>query len=70
MSPVLKEEEAWNCELTEYSSHEMDVNCVRWNPKVTTILNRVVPDTDLTGYPANSFAGYRISDRPDNRISG
>ena len=24
--------------------------------------DRVVPDTDLAGYPANSFVGYRISD--------
>ena len=23
--------------------------------------NRVVPDTDFAGYPANNFAGYRIS---------
>ena len=28
--------------------------------------SRVVPDTDLAGYPANNFAGYRIS----GRISG
>ena len=25
------------------------------------ILTRVVPDTDLAIYPANDFAGYRIS---------
>ena len=24
-------------------------------------LTRVVPDTDLAGYPANNLAGYRIS---------
>jgi len=25
------------------------------------VIGRVVPDTDLAGYPANNFAGYRIS---------
>ena len=30
------------------------------------LLNRVAPDTELAGYPTNSFAGYRIS----GRISG
>ena len=25
------------------------------------VLDRVVPDTDLAGYPANNFAGYRVS---------
>ena len=42
---------------------------------ISITLTRVVPDTDLVGYPditgyrANSFAGYRISGLPDNRIS-
>jgi len=31
-------EEDWECELTEYNAHEMDVNCVRWNPKDPSVL--------------------------------
>ena len=31
---------------------------------------RVVPDTNLAGYPANNFAGYRISGLAGYRISG
>ena len=27
-------EEGWVCDHTEYSAHSMDVNCVKWNPKV------------------------------------
>ena len=26
-----------------------------------SFIGRVIPDTDLAGYPANNFAGYRIS---------
>ena len=29
--------------------------------KLNAIFLRVVPDTDLAGYPAIHFAGYRIS---------
>ena len=29
--------------------------------KQVMIITRVVPDTDLVGYPADNFAGYRIS---------
>ena len=40
--------------------------------------SRVVPDTDLAGYPANNIAGYRmdiqldkiLDIRPDNRLNG
>ena len=28
---------------------------------VAGVIIRVVPDTDLAGYPASNFAGYRIS---------
>jgi len=28
-----EEENEWVCEHTEYNSHDMDVNCVQWNPK-------------------------------------
>ena len=37
--------------------------------KNVLIYNRVVPDTDLAGYPAYNFAGYRISGWPDDQIS-
>ena len=33
-------------------------------------ISRVVPITDLVGYPAYNFAWYRISGWPQNRISG
>lgn len=37
---VFSEGEAgdWTCEHTEYDSHEMDVNCVVWNPVMTNLL--------------------------------
>ena len=28
----------WVCELTEENAHDMDVNCIRWNPKVYSLL--------------------------------
>jgi len=34
----VKEGEEWACEVTEYNSHEMDVNCIRWNPKDQCLL--------------------------------
>ena len=37
----------------------------------TGVKIRVVPNTDLAGYPANNFSGYRISDQKQkSRISG
>ena len=38
--------------------------------EVSTCSSRVVPDTDLAGYPANNFAGYRITGLVGYRISG
>ena len=43
---------------------EIDIQGVK-NLKTSTFVGRVVPDTDLAGYPANNFAGYRIFGLPD-----
>ena len=33
------------------------------NGQINSQMNRVAPDTDLAGYPANIFAGYPVSGR-------
>ena len=35
--------------------------CIMYIYKYHRMCLRVVPDTDLAGYPTNNFAGYRIS---------
>ena len=49
LSLVFREiDNEWVCELTEENAHDMDVNCIRWNPKVYNLL--LIPNKQLAEF--------------------